>query len=251
MKKFVKTLFIVLGVVAGIVVVVIGSVFLKAQSELKKMHALPTGQIVENVFAINDGTVNMYLVKNSTYYIAIDAGTDKKSIEKGLKQLNIDPGKVRTVLLTHTDFDHIAALSLFPNAKLYLAKEEEPMINGKTTRAFGITHNKIDRTLYALLDDSQTFSFEELTVKGILTPGHTTGSMCYLINNRLLFTGDALSLQDGRVAPFNKFFNRDNNQANQSISNITKLEGVEYIFTAHYGYGSYPKAVTGWKGAPK
>jgi hydroxyacylglutathione hydrolase len=252
MRKPVKNLFIILGVVVAlVVVVVIGSVVLKAQSELKKMHALPTKLVVETVFAINNGTVNMYLIKDSDRYVAIDAGTDKKGIEKGLKQLHIAPEKVKAVLLTHTDFDHVAALSLFQNAELRFAKEEEQMINGKTTRTFGITHNTIDRTHYTLIDDGQTFTLGHLTVKGILTPGHTTGSMCYLINNRLLFIGDALSLKDGEVAPFNKFFNRDNDQAIRSIAQITGLPGVAYIFTAHYGYGNYAKAVKGWNGVIK
>lgn len=251
MRKSIKTSLSISGIILVVVVAVIGSVFLKAQTELKKMHALPTGHIVENVFAINDGTGNLYLVKDSGSYIAIDAGNDKKNIEKGLKRLKIDPNKVSFLLLTHTDFDHVAALSLFPNAKLYFAKDEEQMINGKTTRSFGVTHNKIDRTQYTLIENRQEFQLGTLTVRGILTPGHTTGSMCYLINNRLLFTGDVLSLQNEKIAPFNKFFNRDNDQANQSISNIIGLAGVSYIFTAHYGSANYEKAVIGWSGVRK
>ena len=103
MRKSIKTSLSISGIIAAVVVVVIGSVFLKAQMELKKMHALPTGYIAENVFAINDGTVNMYLLKDSGSYIAIDGGNDKKNIEKGLRQLNIDPNMVSSILLTHTD----------------------------------------------------------------------------------------------------------------------------------------------------
>jgi len=245
MKKVKALLIIVAAVVAGIVILV-GAVFLKARLEQKKMHPLVTSRLAENVYTIHDGIVNMYLVKDSDVYIAIDAGTDKIAVKEGLKQLKIDSSKVVSVLLTHTDFDHVAALSLFPKATLRFSKAEEQLINGSTTRSFGITHNKIDRTQYTLINDGETFTIGHLKVRTILTPGHTPGSMCYLINDRYLFVGDALSLKNDKVAPFNKFFNRDTDQAIQSISKIAGLSGVDYLFTAHYGYGNYNKAVKEW-----
>jgi glyoxylase-like metal-dependent hydrolase (beta-lactamase superfamily II) len=71
--------------------------------------------------------------------------------------------------------------------------------------------------------------------------------MCYLVDDKYLFTGDALSLKDGKVFKFNAFFNMDSKTAYESIGIITKIPTAEYIFTAHYGFTSdYKKAVLNW-----
>lgn len=178
-------------------------------------------------------------MKDSSNYIAIDAGNSKEAIEKGLKLLNIEPNKIVAVLLTHTDADHVSGLSLFKNAKVIIAKEEEEMINGKTSRAFGLIYNKIECSKHTLISEKEYIVIGNFKIKGILVQGHTTGSMCYVVNDKHLFVGDAASLKDGKIAPFNKFFNRDNDQAIKSMSNFSNLKGIEYVFTAHYGYGNY------------
>ena len=72
--------------------------------------------------------------------------------------------------------------------------------------------------------------------------------MCYLVNDKYLFVGDALSIKDGKIGKFNEFFNMDHKMAIKSIVNITKLPEAEYIFSAHYGYtNDYKNAVKDWK----
>ncbi|MDP4201601.1 MAG: MBL fold metallo-hydrolase [Bacteroidota bacterium] len=234
MNKLVKKIaYIIVGCL--LIVIVLGLIyFFKFRSETQKMSPCPTQELASGLYSINDSFVNMYLVKDGDSYIAIDAGNDAVAIAKGLKQLQIDPSRVTTVLLTHSDVDHTAALKLFRNAELRFSKEEEQMINGKTARAAGM-HNSIDRKQYKLINDGETFMIGTTSVRGILTPGHTPGSMCYLVNNRWLFTGDALGLKNGKIVPFNDFFNMNTAQAVKSISNVTLLRRVELLLTGHYG----------------
>jgi len=37
------------------------------------------------------------------------------------------------------------------------------------------------------------------------------------------------------VHEFNEFFNMDTNRQKESITQLSKLNGIDYIFTAHYG----------------
>jgi len=243
MNKTIKHILIGMGIVVLILAVATGVFMLRMKSEMKKMNVIETKEVVHNIYSIKDSFVNMFLLKDSDLYVAIDAGNDMNVISAGLKKLTIDPDKVMAVFLTHTDGDHVAALKVFKNATVYLSKEEEQMINGKTARMMG-KHNKIDVKIYSLLNEQQTIRIGKIIIKGILTPGHTPGSMCYLINDKYLFVGDAFGLKNGKVDKPNDFFSSDMKSAVQSFDKINKLPKAEYIFTAHTGYSTdYKNAI--------
>ena len=235
MKKSYKRLLLALGAFVLVLIILFIGYFLKARSIMKGMVTVETMKIVENVFSVQDSFANFYLVKSGGNYIAIDAGNDKEKIELELRKLKIEPDKIIAVLLTHTDGDHVAGISLFKNADIYLSRQEEQLLNGEKSRFF-VFGNKIDTDKYKLIDDQQILNIESTKIQGLLTPGHTTGSMCYLVNDSLLFTGDALQLNHGKIETFYSFFNMDTETASQSIRKIMHIPGVKYIFTAHNGY---------------
>lgn len=50
-----------------------------------------------------------------------------------------------------------------------------------------------------MVEDGQTLTFEDIEIKVIATPGHTTSHVCYLVTDKkkdqkALFTGDTLFL---------------------------------------------------------
>ena len=155
MNNTIKRILIGMGAIVVILLIVMGGFMMKMKSEMKKMSVIETKEVVHNVYSIKDSFVNMFLMKDSDNYVAIDAGNDIKIIAAELKKLNIDPDKVTAVFLTHTDGDHVSGLKLFKNAKIYLSRDEEQMINGKTTKLM-FFHNKLTTKDYNLLDDQQT-----------------------------------------------------------------------------------------------
>jgi glyoxylase-like metal-dependent hydrolase (beta-lactamase superfamily II) len=230
-----KKALIIFGSVIAVLILFAAGYFVVMKHEMKKMHAVETGQVTDHIYAIKDSFVDAYLIGSPDGdYIMIDAGNDTETIKAALSGLNIDPAKVRAIFLTHTDRDHVAAIPLFTNAEVFLSRQEEQMINGETSRFF-VFGNKISRKDYQLLDDGQVIDLPGITIKGILSPGHTPGAMCYLVNQKYLFTGDVLSLKNGKVDEFSKFINMDTKTDRKSIDRLSHLEGVEYIFTAHHG----------------
>ena len=242
MKKFLKKLLWTLGALVLLIVVFMIIYLVISKSAVKRMMPVETRQITDDVYAVKNKYVNMYLVKDGNNFIAIDAGIRRGAVKNELKKLEIDPDKVRAVLLTHSDGDHAGGISLFDKAVIYLPKEEEQVINGETGRFlwFG---NKIDTKNYKLLND-KSFKIGDLKIRMISTPGHTAGSTCYVVNDKYLFTGDALRLHNGLVEPFPKIINKSARKARRSMHNVLGLEGVQYIFTAHYGYTDNYKAAT-------
>lgn len=240
---------IIIGVAIPVFFLVIFIVYFlcKFNYETGKMAPAETGQISENGFAIKDDFVNMYLIKDSIGYIAIDAGKDIENISKELKKLNIQPDQVIALFLTHSDMDHVAGIPLFKNAKLYMAKDEVKMLNGDKQKIPGY-NNSISRNDYILLEDNQDIVVGKHKIHCILTVGHTSGSMCYQVNEKNLFTGDILSLHNGKLGKSVKFFDLDHEMTTKSISKVTNIKNVEHILTSHWGISKdYKNAVKDWK----
>jgi len=247
MKKIIKRTLWGIGAVIALFVILFAWYGIHASSEVKKMSPAETGQITDSIYAIKDSFVNIYLIRSGNGYVAIDGGNSIEGIKAGLIKLKISPDDVVAILFTHTDGDHVKAISLFPKASIYISKQEEQMVTGKKSRFLFFKNSELNRA-YNVLDDNQVINLLNLKIKGILVPGHTPGSMCYLINDKYLFTGDALSLKAGKISGFNKFFNMDTKTALKSISKLTNFENAEYIFTAHHGFtNNYKDAVKDWE----
>jgi hydroxyacylglutathione hydrolase len=243
-----KRILTVIGIVIATVILLAAGYFMLMRHEMKKMHTMETGQVTDNIYVIKDSFVNAYVFGSSdSGYIMIDAGNKKETIQTALSSLKINPTQVSAIFLTHSDGDHVGALPLFPDAEIFLSRKEEQMINGETSRLF-VFGNKIGRKDYKLLEDGQVVHLPGIYIKGILSPGHTPGSMCYLVNQKYLFTGDVLSLKDGKVDEFSKFISMDAKSDRQSIDKLSHLQGVEYIFTAHHGFShDFETSFKDWK----
>jgi glyoxylase-like metal-dependent hydrolase (beta-lactamase superfamily II) len=235
MNKFLKRTLISIAIIIGMLALAFGGFALKLKSEMSGFAPMETGKVVDNIFVVKDDFANLFIIQDGTQYIVIDCAMNQKTVEEQMKTLGINPGRVSAVFLTHTDGDHVGALGLFDNAKLYMSKEEEKMINGEKSKFlwFG---NSIHRTDYTLLNDREIVVIGNLKIEGILVPGHTSGTMAYLINDSYLFTGDILSLKNGKIAPIPAFFDMDNAQAIKSMDIIRRIPAAKYIFTAHWGY---------------
>ena len=119
------------------------------------------------------------------------------------------------------------------------------MINGKVSKQLGIK-NRLT-VPYDLLPDIGTREIGEWKVQTILLPGHTLGSVSYIINDKYLFTGDSIAIVDGKAVTFNDFFNMDSRQQEENIPRISLLDNIELILTAHYGMSNnYDALFSGW-----
>jgi hydroxyacylglutathione hydrolase len=236
MKKSTKRILLTVGVVLLLFVSYVGMRLYHILSDIKQMTPLETGQIIAGVFAVKDSYVNLYLVKAANGYIAIDSGISPESVGKELQKLGINPTDVAAVFLTHGDSDHTGGLGVFQNAKIYLGADEEQMIDGRTARFAFIKNKPIAK--HDLLSDNQDVDINGLMVTAIFTPGHTPGSTCYRVGGQYLFIGDSMRLREGKADIFSKAINMDSDTQHQSLKKLARLNGVKYIFTAHFGYAN-------------
>ena len=242
MKRFLKWTLITTGIIVGVAVLAYAGMFLKMKHEFSGFTPIPTGRVVDDIYAVQDDFANVFFVRDSLGYAVIDCGNSPEVVKEQMATLGIDPAAVHSVLLTHSDTDHIGALGLFPHARLYMAREEEQMIDGRTAKMlwFG---NALPRTDYTLVDDREVFRVGGLTVEGFLAPGHTAGMMAYLVDGKYLFSGDIVALKDGKIVPIPTFFDMDSEQALRSHEIIRNIPAAQYLITGHWGWANYSSAV--------
>ena len=202
------------------------------------MHPLPSGRIEEtDIIAIKNRINNLFFIPSGEDWIVIDAGSDAKLIKEEMEQMSIDRHRVKGVFLTHTDYDHVASIVLFPNAAIYMSEQEEQMIDGSTSRQF-LKKNSLpklsDSNKIICLPNNEIIDICKHKVHIIWAPGHTKGSAIYVVDEKYLFTGDAFKIADGCISVHP--YTMDRKQAQETIYDIKdKLKNYKKVFTAHYG----------------
>jgi len=202
------------------------------------MDSVQTGRIINtNIYALNNTKNTVYLMRVNKGYVMIDAGLNSKKLKSSLEEINIDTNEITSIFITHSDGDHVAALALFPNADIYMSKDEIPLINGEAKRIFfggnrlpsGIGIERI-----IPLSNGQELTFNGTKIKCISAPGHTTGSMLYLLDDRYLFTGDAFKIRNKNISVHPYSMNTDLSKKiiEEMRDTINKCQAV---FTSHYG----------------
>lgn len=206
-----------------------------------------TGKVNGNFFVVRTGTANFYIYESEGNFICFDSGFGKRQIIRELGKLGIEPDDITHLFLTHSDFDHAGGVSLFKKAEIYLSGDEEQMITGKKARKFGFIYNARIKRRYNLLKDNEVITIGKTKVKAIATPGHTPGSMSYLINDSILIVGDAFRLYNGKVYPI-KYYNYDTNKQKESIKKLSCIDNVQMVCTAHRGYSEkFHEAISDWR----
>lgn len=234
MKKPLKRILWGVGILLGIIVIGASVFLINFITETKKMTPAETGAINDSVWCIRDKFVNAFIFKGKNSYLMVDAGFGKKNFSKELDKLHISPGQITTLLLTHTDGDHIGAVSLFKNIAIYMHRDEEQMING-TTGKTKFAKTKWKYGPYKLLNNKDTLLIDGLKIKVLHTPGHTPGSCCYIIGKDYFATGDNLIVKDGKYEHFVEAFNMNTPLQLESIKQLPDPSKFKYILTGHFG----------------
>ena len=183
------------------------------------------------VEVIKEGYCNTYFVGTEKEFIIIDPSIDIRSIEFTIKK-RFPNALLKGIYLTHGHYDHICTLPLINkkyNVPVYVHKNDLAKVNDinlSCATYFGITH--IDE-ISNLQKVPVLTSYETFSIKVIHTPGHTNGSVCYLIENNL-FSGDTLfNNAVGRT----DLLTSSEKSLNESIISLMKLDPSLVVYPGH------------------
>ena len=136
------------------------------QDERIEIHLLVVGPVENNVFVLR--------CKETGEAVLLDAANEHEKLLDLCRRLD-----VRRVLETHGHWDHIQAVPAVREAgyDVGVTAEDAAMLDGYDF----------------VLEDDTVIEVGRLRLRTIHTPGHTPGSMCFLVEGSpVLFSGDTL-----------------------------------------------------------
>ena len=203
-------------------VVAAGSVWYRARNGIS-FFAAGNPHLVRSATAVASGVYLLGALSPSAAYVVetreglalIDSGLDSDAVllKSQMAELGLDWRRVRVILLTHAHGDHTGgaeALRRATRAKVYAGQGDTSVLqSGGPREAFFSTYHmpgyQIHPTMVDVsLNGGETVTLGDARIQVILTPGHTPGSVCYLLergNLRALFAGDVVMMLRGDKKP--------------------------------------------------
>ena len=181
--------------------------------------------------------INIYLIVGESCYL-IDSGVagSKNLIDEYLKSIGRNISDIKGIFLTHSHPDHIggaAEIKRSTDCKVYapalelnwiedidIQFRERPIPNFYSLLKESV---KVDAPLH---DGDRVILEKGLEIRAVLTPGHSRGSMSFVLDNNFVFTGDAIP-----VAYDLPIF-IDYEQSLYSLDRIMELSEVKYFCPA-------------------
>ncbi|WP_409416195.1 MBL fold metallo-hydrolase [Flavobacterium sp. PS2] len=139
--------------------------------------------IYVQLFEVTNGVFNnqCYLIHNQYEGILIDPAWNYELINSYIEENGI---LLKGVLITHGHLDHIDL------AEEFSEKNNVPIwISDIDAINFRLTYSKLQ-----LVSHLQSFKIGTIEITPIFTPGHTSGSVCYLIDKHV-FSGDTVFIE--------------------------------------------------------
>lgn len=188
-----------------------------------KITSLVLGSYYANCYIITD--------EESGKNAVVDPGFYGETFKE--KLLEWGYGSFEYVLLTHGHYDHILGASGFKEnfgAKIVIHEDDADFLSDDSkSLAHFLPKDYIRPEADITLKDGDSLNLGETQIKVLHTPGHTKGSVCYILGDTIL-SGDTLFCGEiGRCdLPTGDFETMKN-----SLSRLYNLQGDYNVLTGH------------------
>jgi cyclase len=155
-------------------------------------------QLKPNIYWVEGGGGNSAVIVGNNGVIVVDTKTSAAGGTELIGDVaKITPKPITTVILTHSDGDHVNGLASFPAGIAIIAQENcktEMQAAANTPAGAALADHMPTRTV--------TKNMEDVTIEGVhlrlshFAPAHTSGDLqVYLPDDKIMFTGDIVATQ--------------------------------------------------------
>lgn len=186
------------------------------------------------VEVVQDWFTSVARVETTAGTVLVDSGFRPGVVDRKLARLGDEPEDIIAVLVTHGDGDHVGGLDRFPNAEIIGHPDDQDLISEES-----------DARLTQELDGDEVLTFGDTTVTALWTPGHTEGSMVYVIDDMALIGDVGLFNRDGELVNAPEKRNDDQDGAEASLAAmVDRLRDwpteIAWVIPSHSGAGPLP-----------
>ena len=175
----------------------LGTLAAAAMAQAPPPAPFVTHQLKPNIYWIEGGGGNSTVIVGTNGVIVVDAKTTKAGGQELLDDIaKITPKPVTTVILTHSDGDHVNGLAAFPAGVKVIAQENNKKEQEAALAAGGRGAPPADHQPTEVITKEK----ETLTIEGEKlelyhwAPAHTSGDLIiYLPKYKIVATGDIIA----------------------------------------------------------
>jgi N-acyl homoserine lactone hydrolase len=237
-----------IALIAGLVTWPVVAVGEEGRGTVERLYVIECGQGHANDVSrwspgVNEGkpigyVSNCYLIKHPQGYLLWETGVGDelaavpegrgsftrwrlaRTLASQLAELGVKPSDIKYVAASHTHFDHIGNVELFPSAMLLVQKAEYEWPN-----PLGVGRFKPEHPVTKLEGDRDVFGDGSVTL--LSTPGHTPGHQSILVrlagSGPILISGDAAHFKENWDARRVPSFNVDRDQ---TLASMERIAGI-------------------------
>lgn len=167
--------------------------------KVKEFYDAPTFTLTYVVY--DEGSKDAIVIDPVLNYEPQSSKVSTKSLDELLTFIRGKELNLHYILETHAHADHLTSAQMlktqFPQAVTAIHENIRLVQNTfKELFNFGDEFDTTGKNFDKLLKDKETLNAGSLTIKVMHTPGHTPACMSFLVNDKALFTGDALFMPD-------------------------------------------------------
>lgn len=227
-RPLLERLLFVAGVVAGVAALGAAGVGILLWSTFDGILPMQDRETIGPLVRVNDGYVSCFLVDDGRgELILIDTCSTggAEVLLDALSDMGRSSTEVRAILFTHGHVDHTAGADRFEAAVVYAHRDERPLLEGEVA-ARGPLPRLSGRgpriEVDELLEDGQRIEIGERAIQVFHLPGHTDGSVAYLIDDTLLLGDNAHGMEDGEMEPAPWIFSDDTTTNRASLRALSE-----------------------------
>lgn len=182
-----------------------------------------------------------YVIESDKGLILVDAGLEDgyEILRQQFRAFNLDLRSLTAILLTHGHGDHYlgtmrlrreTGAAVFAGAgdcdAIRIGGPREAVFSTFPMQGVSIPPAVVDHELRG----GEQLEYGNVTIRAISTPGHTPGSMCYLLNRdgvTALFSGDTVMSITGDLGTYSSYLSpRYRGNAVDYLASLRKLQGL-------------------------